>query len=232
MQIPSSFNTQNRAELNEACRNISIVELNSYQTSDSITAAAGSELLANAIKDTTRQQRPEAFNAVVLSCSASTSADLAGKLNEFNQLCPISVFTHAQAHAKSLSTLDTDKMRLPTTEQSIEWQYVDNCCALVPIAHAFTDKSKQLVADESVELISDIDTELANAEQLKTTRDERLSQTTFEAGANLTVTHCNAQSARGLSQQIQTLGNNDKHWAYCVFVGNNESIQTIKELFA
>ncbi|WP_462147178.1 hypothetical protein [Pseudoalteromonas gelatinilytica] len=232
MQIPSSFNTQNRAELNTACRSISIVALNSYQTSHLITAAAGSALLANAIKDTTRQQRPEAFNAVVLSCSASTAAELASKLNEFNQHCPIAVFTHAQAHAKSLSTIDTDKMRLPTTEQSIEWQYLDNCCALVPIAHAFTDKSKQLVADEGVELISDIDTELANAEQLKTIRDQRLSQTTFETGANLTVTLSSAQSARGLSQQIETLGNNDKHWAYCVFVGSNESIQTIKELFA
>ena len=232
MKLPASFNTQSRAALNAACADIHIIALNSYQTPSLITAAAGSQLLAKAINDATRQQRPNAFNAVILSCSAPSAAGLSSKLTAFNTLCALPVFTHAQQHASSLSTLDTDKMRLPTTEQSIEWQHVNDCCALPALANAFVDKSKQMVNDEGVQLITDINAALTDTEQLKAARNNRLTETTFQAGANLTVTHSNAQSARALAQQIETLGNNDMHWAYCVFVGSGDNIQTIKELFA
>tara|TARA_B100001059_G_C17780239_1_gene553711 strand:- start:220 stop:918 length:699 start_codon:yes stop_codon:yes gene_type:complete len=232
MQIPPSFNTQSRATLNAACAQVHVIALNSYQTSNLITAAAGSELLATAIKDDSRQHRPSAFNAVILSCSASSAAHLASKLSEFNQHCPLAVFTHAVDHALSLSTLDTDKMRLPTTEQSIEWQHINNCCAVPALAKAFIDKSLALVSNEGINLITDINTALNETVQLKTQRDHRLTNTLFTATANLTVTNSNAQSARALAQQIQTLGNNDKHWAYCAFVGSSENINTIKELFA
>ena len=232
MQIPPSFNTQSRAALNIACTQVHVIALNSYQMPSLITAAAGSELLASAINDATRQQRPSAFNAVILSCSASSAAQLASKLSNFNQHCPLAVFTHAADHALSLSTLDTDKMRLPTTEQSIEWQYVIDCCAVPALAAAFNDKSLALVSDEGINLITDINTALSEAAQLKTQRDQRLTNTLFIAGANLTVINSNAQSARALAQHIATLGNNDKHWAYCAFVGSSENINTIKELFA
>ena len=232
MQIPYSFNTQSRAVLNAACTQVNVISLNSYQTPSLITGAAGSTLLAAAINDATRQQRPSAFNAVILSCSANTPAQLANKLAEFNQHCPLAVFTHAADHALSLSTLDTDKMRLPTTEQSIEWQHVNNCCALPALANAFNDKSLALVNDEGANLITDIDTALAHMAQLKAKRDQRLTNSLFVTCDNLTVTNSNAQSARGLAQLIQTLGNNDKHWAYCAFVGSSENIKTIKELFA
>ena len=232
MQIPQSFNTQSRAALNTACTQLHVIALNSYQTPSLITAAAGSELLATAIKDVTRQQRPSAFNAVILSCSASSHAKLASLLSEFNQHCPLAVFTHAADHALSLSTLDTDKMRLPTTEQSIEWQQFNNCCAVTALAKAFNDKSLALVNDEGINLITDINTALTETAQLKVQRDLRLTNKLFTATANLTVTNSNTQSARALAQQIQILGNNDKHWAYCVFVGSSENINTIKELFA
>ncbi|MBB1384357.1 hypothetical protein H5119_02125 [Pseudoalteromonas sp. SG45-5] len=232
MQISHSFNTQSREALNAACTQVNIIALNSYQTPSLITAAAGSTLLATAINDATRQQRPSAFNAVILSCSASSPAQLANKLAEFNQHCPLAVFTHAADHALSLSTLDTDKMRLPTIEQSIEWQQISNCCALPALANAFSDKSLALVNDEGANLITDIDTALALTAQLKAKRDQRLTNSLFLTCDNLTVTNSNAQSARGLAQQIETLGNNDKHWAYCVFVGSSENIKTIKELFA
>lgn len=232
MQIPNSFNTQSREALNTACTQLHVIALNSYQTPSLITAAAGSELLATAIKDVTRQQRPSAFNAVILSCSASSHAKLASLLSEFNQHCPLAVFTHAADHALSLSTLDTDKMRLPTTEQSIEWQQFNNCCAVPALAKAFNDKSLALVNDEGINLITDINTALTETAQLKVQRDQRLTNKLFTAAANLTVTNSNTQSARALAQQIQTLGNNDKHWAYCAFVGSSENINTIKELFA
>lgn len=232
MQIPNSFNTQSREALNAACTQLHVIALNSYQTPSLITAAAGSELLAAAVKDATRQHRPSAFNAVILSCSVSSPAKLASLLSEFNQHCPLAVFTHASDHALSLSTLDTDKMRLPTTEQSIEWQQFNNCCAVPALAAAFNDKSLLLVSDEGVNLITDINTALTETAQLKAQRDQRLTNTSFTAAANLTVTNSNAQSARALAQQIQTLGNNDKHWAYCAFVGSSENINTIKELFA
>ncbi|WP_409423266.1 MULTISPECIES: hypothetical protein [unclassified Pseudoalteromonas] len=232
MQIPNSFNTQSREALNAACTQLHVIALNSYQTPSLITAAAGSELLATAIKDVTRQQRPSAFNAVILSCSASSHAKLASLLSEFNQHCPLAVFTHAADHALSLSTLDTDKMRLSTTEQSIEWQHVNDCRAVPALAKAFNDKSLALVSNEGINLITDINTALNETAQLKAQRDQRLTNTLFRATANLTVTSSNAQSARALAQQIQTLGNNDKHWAYCAFVGSSENINTIKELFA
>ncbi len=232
MQIPKSFNVQSRQALNAACKNVNVISLNSYQTPSLITAAAGSELMATAIKDGTRQHRPSAFNAVILSCSASSPAQLASLLSEFNQHCPLAVFTHAADHALSLSMLDTDKMRLPTTEQSIEWQYVIDCCAVPALAAAFNDKSLALVNDEGINLITDINTALNETAQLKTQRDQRLTNTLFTAAANLTVTNSNAQSARALAQQIQTLGNNNKHWAYCVFVGSSENTNIIKELFA
>lgn len=232
MQIPKSFNVQSRQALNAACKNVNVISLNSYQTPSLITAAAGSELLSTAIKDGTRQHRPSAFNAVILSCSASSAAQLTSMLSEFNQHCPLAVFTHAADHALSLSTLDTDKMRLPTTEQSIEWQQFNNCCAVPALANAFNDKSLALVSDEGVNLINDINTAINETAQLKTQRDQRLTNTLFTAAANLTVTNSNAQSARALAQQIQTLGNNNKHWAYCAFVGSSDNINTIKELFA
>lgn len=232
MQIPHSFNTQSRAVLNAACTQVNVIALNSYQTPSLITAAAGSALLATAINDATRQQRPSAFNAVILSCSASSPAQLANKLTEFNQHCPLAVFTHAADHALSLATLDTDKMRLPTTEQSIEWQQFNNCCAVPALAHAFNDKSLALVSGESTNLITDIDTALNDTAQLKAQRDQRLTNTLFVAASHLTVTNSNAQSARALAQQIETLGNNDTHWAYCAFVGSSENINTLKELFA
>ena len=232
MQIPNSFNTQSRAALNAACTQANIIALNSYQTPSPITAAAGSALLATAVKDVTRKQRPSAFNAVILSCSASSPAQLKSKLTEFNQHCPLAVFTHAVDHALSLSTLDTDKMRLPTTEQSIEWQHVNDACTVPVLAKAFNDKSLALVNDEGINLITDINTAITETAQLKAQRDQRLTNKLFTAAANLTVTNSNAQSARALAQQIQTLGNNDKHWAYCAFVGSSENINTIKELFA
>ena len=232
MQIPSSFNTQSRAALNAATTQINVISLNSYQTPSLITAAAGSELLATAIKDATRQQRPSAFNAVILSCSASTPAQLASKLSDFNQHCPLAVFTHAADHALSLSTLDTDKMRLPTTEQSIEWQHINNTCAVPALAKAFHDQSLAMVTKEGLNLIADINTALNETAQLKAQRDQRLTNSLFVAAGGLTVTNSNAQSARALAQQIQTLGNNNKHWAYCAFVGSTEDINTIKELFA
>jgi hypothetical protein len=232
MQIPHLFNTQSRAALNAACTQVSVISLNSYQTPSLITGAAGSALLAAAINDATRQQRPSVFNAVILSCSASSPAQLANKLAEFNQHCPLAVFTHAADHALSLLTLDTDKMRLPTTEQSIEWQFVNNCCALPALANAFSDKSLALVNGEGANLITDIDTALVHTAQLKAKRDQRLTNSLFVTCDNLKVTNSNAQSARGLAQQIETLGNNDKHWAYCAFVGSSDNIKTIKELFA
>lgn len=232
MQIPLSFNTQSRAALNAASTQVNIIALNSYQTPSLITAAAGSALLATAVKDATRQQRPNAFNAVILSCSASSAAQLASLLSEFNQHCPLAVFTHAAAHALSLSTLDTDKMRLPTTEQSIEWQQFNNCCAVPALAAAFNDKSLALVSDEGINLITDINTALNETAQLKAQRDQRLTNSLFVTAGGLTITNSSAQSARALAQQIQTLGNNDKHWAYCAFVGSSENINTIKELFA
>ena len=232
MEIPNSFNTQNRAALNTACTKLHVIALNSYQTPSLITAAAGSELLSTAINDATRQQRPREFNALILSCSASSSAQLVSKLAKFNQHCPLCVFTHAADHALSLSTLDTDKMRLPTTEQSIEWQHINNACAVPALAKAFNDKSLALVSNEGINLITDINTALNETAQLKVQRDQRLTNTLFTAANNLTVTNSSAKSARALAQQIHTLGNNDKHWAYCVFVGSSENIKTIKELFA
>ncbi|MCQ8882745.1 hypothetical protein NQS96_13270 [Pseudoalteromonas shioyasakiensis] len=232
MKFPLSFKTSNREALNAACQNVYIIGLNSYQTPSLITAAAGSQSLATAVKDMTRQTRPNTFNAVILSCSSAHIDDFINQLTAFNELCPLPIFLHAEQHAKSLVTLDTDNMKLPTTEQSIEWQGLRDCCGITALSHAFVDQSLQLVSDEGVQLISDIDTALNDAAQLKSARNSRLSLSRFKAGPHISITHSNAQSARALGQQIELLGNNDKHWAYCAFVGSTEQITPIKELFS
>lgn len=230
MQLPPSFNTQ-RDLLNTLLKDVSVLTLHSYMTASLISSAQASTLLADALIDTTRIDRPNDWHALVLSLSAATSNQLNSQLTTFNDKCPIPVFMQAAAFAKSLNTLDTDKMILPTTEQSIEWQKLNDCRFIPVLAKAFNDSSLALVADEGRHLITDIDSELTNLATLKSQRDQRLTNTLFETTANLTVNDLNASSATSLSQQIKSLGNNDKHWAYCCFVGSTEQIKPIKELF-
>lgn len=231
MQLPPSFNTQ-REQLNTLLKDVAVISLHSYMTASSISSAQASELLADALIDTTRIDRPSYFNAVVLNVSASTSSQLNNQLTPFNDKCPIPVFIQAAAYAKSLNTLDTDKMILPTTEQSIEWQNLSDCRFIPALANAFNDSSLVLVADEGRLLITDIDSELTNLATLKSQREQRLTNTTFETTANLTVNNYNAKSATSLAQQLKSLGNNDTHWAYCCFVGSTEQLKPIKELFS
>jgi hypothetical protein len=231
MQLPPSFNTQ-RAQLNTLLKDVTVLALHSYMTASSISSAQASELLAGALIDTTRIDRPNDWQALVLSLSVDTSERLNAHLTPFNDKCPLPVFMQAAAFAKSLNTLDTDKMVLPTTEQSIEWQKLNDCRFIPALANAFNDSSLALVADEGRQLITDIDSELTNLATLKSQRDQRLTNATFEAGNNLTVNNFNANSATSLAQQIKSLGNNDKHWAYCCFVGSSEQLKPIKELFA
>jgi len=231
MQLPTSFNKQ-REPLNTLLKDVAALTLHSYMTASLISSAQASELLADALIDTTRIDRPNDWQALVLSLSAATSNQLNSQITPFNDKCPIPVFMQAAAFAKSLNTLDTDKMILPTTEQSIEWQKLNDCRFIPALTKAFNDKSLALVADEGRQLITDIDSELSSLVTLKAQREQRLTNTTFEVGTNLTVNNFNANSGASLAQQIKSLGNNDKHWAYCCFVGSTEQLKPIKELFS
>ncbi|TMO97537.1 hypothetical protein [Pseudoalteromonas ruthenica] len=230
MQIPASF-AGTREQLKSACTPCAIMALSSYMLPTLTTSAAGSEVLANAILDTTRIDRPSAFNALILSVVCDTPNQLAHTLSAFNQVCPINVFVNAANYASSLSTIDTVKMQLPISEQSYEWQKLDDCRFNLAFANAYQDKSLALVVNEGANLIGAIDDELSSLKQKKSERDQRLTNQVFTAASGVNAEYVATSSANALAQHIKTLGNNAEHWAYCAFVGSADELKVYKEMF-
>jgi hypothetical protein len=232
MQFPASFDTK-RAELESICKQVNTIALHSYETATAISSAQGAILLANAIEDTSRLLRPSNWHAVVLIAFADKPAALSTKLKTINEHCPLSHFVEAQRFAESLATLEQHKMQLPSgSEQSIEWQPIDDCRSISALNAAFNDASLALVKNEGTSLITDIDSVLTECETLKSDRDNRLAKTLFIA-SNLSIEakSFTANSARSLADAVKSLGDNNMHWAFCAFVGSSDEVQPIKELF-
>ena len=232
MRFPSSFSS-NRASLLASIHSLSCISLNSYETATPVSSANGAMLVAKALQDITRQFRPSNWNAVVLYVIANKPEELAEQLKIFVELCPLSSFVKAQNFASSISTIEQDKFAQKTGyEQSIEWQKMNDCLSLPVLKNAFNDASLSLVSDESKAAISDIDAALSECQSLKANRDARLTEKQFvEVSTNVKAKSFNANSARGLAHSIKTLGDNSLHWAYVVFVGSNDQLKPIKELF-
>ena len=81
-------------------------------------------------------------------------------------------------------------------------------------------------------LISDVDTALAECKQLKSLRDVRLTVTQFTpVNTGLNCTSISANSAKGLADKLQGLGDDKAYWAFCVFVGSSHELEPVKDVF-
>jgi len=232
MQFPASFQAQ-RSALESLCNQVSLISLHSYETASAVSSAAGAVLLADAVQDTSRRFRPEAWNAVILYAMADKQDSLSSRLSAINEHCPLKTFVEAQRFADSLAVIEQEKMKRSTgQEQSIEWQVMGDCRAVPALAAAYHDASLALVDDEGKSLVTDIDSALSELTTLKADRHSRLTETVFTpAGLNIDVVSLNAGSARSLADSIKSLGDNNMHWVYCAFVGSEEELKPVKELF-
>jgi len=231
MQLPASFTTSSQSDLTAKCTPVSVLALHSYDNTNQLSAAQGSTLLANAISDSTRQNKPSEFNALALYAIENSAIKLAVKLAAVNSACPVTSFITAEKMAASFASLEQDKFTA-NKGQHIEWQVVKDIRALKPLNYAYVDKSKALLAIDGTSLITTIADALTEVTSLKAERDTRLSQTSFNGQAlNLEVKEFSASNAANLAFNIKALGNNDLHWAYVVFVGSESELTALKELF-
>jgi len=92
--------------------------------------------------------------------------------------------------------------------------------------------SLTLVNDQGQALISDIDSALAECKQLKNLRDTRLTVTEFNPiNTGLNCISISANSAKGLADKLQGLGDDKAYWAFCAFVGSSSELEPVKGLF-
>jgi hypothetical protein len=231
MKLPASFTTSSQSELNEKCKSVNVLALHSYETANRVSAAQGSTLLANAISDITRQSKPSGFNALVLYAIENSASKLSTTLAAVNSACPLTGFIKAEKMAASIDSLEQDKFT-DNKGQCIEWQVVKDIRSLKPLSQAYVDKSKALLTADGTGLITTIEDALTEVTSLKAERGNRISQTSFNGQVlNLLMKELSASNTAKLASNIKTLGNNEMHWAYVVFVGTETELIAIKELF-
>ncbi|ATC93517.1 hypothetical protein [Pseudoalteromonas tunicata] len=216
-----------REQLNQRIHNVHSLSLHSYATPTELTSAAGAFELAKAIKDNSRIDCPSAFNAVVVYAIANSQSQLLQKLNAIKTAWPLPCFINAADFARAHSQLNTTKFAT-YQGQPLEWQTQHNT-ALPLVAADFKNKSLALVNAEGQQAISTIDDALNQTAQLKAQRQSRL-QTTPLQRVNINSHVINAGSASQLAQSVSQLGNNAKHWAFVIFVGDGAALQPIKDL--
>jgi len=209
------------------------ISLTFHQTAALCTTAEGAVLLASAIKDESRQFRPAAFNAQVLWISADSPSGLAKQLAVINDYCPLTGFVECGRYATSLATLDSDKLTRPQgSEQSIEWTVLSDERYIPALKLQYKADSLAQVNTQGQALISDVDTALAECKQLKGLRDTRLMATEFNPiNTGLNCTSISANSAKGLADKLQGLGDDKGYWAFCAFVGSSSELEPIKDVF-
>ena len=189
----------------------------------------GAQLLAAAISDDSRADKPAQYSALLLSVSASDPGALASSLSTINEYCPIPEFIACAQYGQSQSTLEQSK--LATYEgQSVEWQ-INALQNLLPLRKKQIAAELATVNDSGKQLITTIDEALAQAVELKTARDQRLSQAQFTAkSSGVDVQLITASSAKQLSGSIASKGSGQMYWAMCVFVGQASELNKIKEV--
>lgn len=189
----------------------------------------GAQLLASAIKDDSRTDKPPQYNALLLSVSANSSAALASSLSTINEYCPIPEFIACAQYGQSQSTLK--KTQLTTYDgQSVEWQ-INTLQNLLPIREQLIADELATVDDSAKQLITTIGDALTKAAELKTARDERLNQAQFTAQSSaVNVQLITAGSAKQLADSVASKGNDHNYWAFCLFVGEQGELNQIKEV--
>lgn len=204
-----------------------------HQTATLCTAAEGVVLLTNAIKDESRQFRPAAFNALVLWVSSDSPQDLAKRLVPVNEYCPLTGFVECGRYVTSLAALDSDKVTRPQGyEQSIEWTVLNDKRYVPALKWQYKTNSLALANALGQALVTDINSALAECKQLQNLRDTRLTAAEFNPiSTGLNCTSISANTAKGLADKLQGIGDDKTYWAFCVFVGNSSELEPMKELF-
>ncbi len=189
----------------------------------------GAQLLASAIKDDSRTDKPASYSGLLLSVSATDPAALASKLESINNYCPIPEFIACAQYANSQSTLEQAQL-ITYDGQSIEWQ-INTLQNLLPIREQLIAGELASVDDGGKQLITTIDDELTQAAELKTARDERLNQAQFTAkSSGVDVQLITAGTAKQLAESVASKGNDHSYWALCLFVGEQDELNQIKEV--
>ena len=209
------------------------ISLASHQTATLFTAAEGAVLLANAIKDESRQFRPGAFNALVLWISSDSPRDLAKRLAPVNEYCPLTGFVECGRYATSLATLDSDKIIRPKgNEQSIEWTVFSDKRSIPAVKRQYKAGSLSQANALGQALVTDIDSAVAECKQLKSLRNARLTATEFNPiNTGLNCINISANTAKGLADKLQGIGDDKAYWVFCAFVGSSSELEPMKELF-
>lgn len=190
---------------------------------------AGAQLLASAIKDDSRTDKPTSYGGVLLSVSATDPAALASKLESINNYCPIPEFIACAQYANSQSTLEQSKLET-YDGQSIEWQ-INTLYNLVPLREQLIADELATVNDGGKQLITNIDDALTQTAELKVARDERLNKAHFIAkSSGVGVQLITAATAKQLADSVASKGNDHNYWALCLFVGEQSELYEIKEV--
>ncbi|WP_026111170.1 hypothetical protein [Pseudoalteromonas ruthenica] len=207
--------------------------LHSYEVAKQDTSASGAMQLAKAVRDLSRRERPTQWRALVLYITAPFPASLHQALQSVNAACPLPVFITAARYARSLSDLTRHKMTLPTGyEQSIEWQTLSDACHVPALSRAYQVASTKLIKGEGQNSVDSIDEELAALGEQKAARDARIDSCSFDAAQlGLRTKAITATSARSLADALERLGDNHVHWAFQVYVGRQQAIAPLVELF-
>ncbi|RZG05498.1 hypothetical protein EXT48_08155 [Pseudoalteromonas sp. CO348] len=216
-----------RAALNRQIKTLHKLSHYSYQTSRTMTSAAGAAELAEAVQDETRIDSPNSWDGLLLYSSGQTAKALKSKLENFNQSCPIADFIHTAAYAESLTTVEQDKFTI-TNGQSLEWQTLTTT-SLKPLSLQWLNDSKRLINDEGTTLITSIDNAMTETEKLKAERNYRLNPSEAHIVTRLNAELIKASSRGSLAQAITRYGNNDEHWVFVLLVGNFESLSIVKD---
>ncbi|ENN99334.1 MULTISPECIES: hypothetical protein [Pseudoalteromonas] len=200
-----------------------------HQAAAPCSMQEGAQLLASAIKDDSRTDKPASYGGLLLSVSATDPAALASKLESINNYCPIPEFIACGQYAKSDSTLEQTK--LDTYDgQSIEWQ-INTLQNLLPLREQLIAEDLATVNNSGQQLITTIDDALTQAAELKTARDQRLNQAQFAAkSSGVDVQLITAGTAKQLADSVATKGSDQTYWAMCVFVGQAAELNKIKEV--
>ncbi|WP_010553482.1 hypothetical protein [Pseudoalteromonas arctica] len=200
-----------------------------HQAAAPCSMQEGAQLLASAIKDDSRTDKPAQYNALLLSVSANDPTALASKLSTINEYCPIAEFIACAQYGQSQSTLEQSK--LATYEgQSLEWQ-INALQNWLPLREKQMAAELVAASDSGKQLVTTIDDALTQAAELKTARDQRLNQAQFTAKSSaVDVQLITAGSAKQLADAITRKGSYQMYWAMCVFVGQVAELNRIKEV--
>lgn len=200
-----------------------------YQTAAPCSMQVGAQLLALAIKDGSRTDKPTSYSGLLLSVSATDPATLASKLELINEYSPIPEFIACTQYAKSHSTLEQSKFAT-YDGQSLEWQ-INTLQNLLPIRGQQIADELATVNDSGKQLITTIDDALTQTAELKTARDERLNQAQFATqSSGVDVQLLKASTAKQLADSVASKGGDHSYWALCLFVGEQSELNQIKEV--